>query len=191
MDRPPGGRAGEAWARETGFQARGRPPFPDMATHEPAAGAGGRLRLCDFIRERRTLILEEWERAARLIPEARRLSHPRLLDHLPPLLERMADRVESVHSGAPGSLAEWPEIHALQRLDMGFGLEQVVHEYSLLRTSILRLYGQHLGREGGRDAETLLREIRCLDETFDEAVATAVSRYSRARERTLVALDRI
>ncbi|AKJ01352.1 PAS domain S-box-containing protein [Archangium gephyra] len=162
-----------------------------MATHEPAAEAGGRLRLCDFIREHRTLILEEWERAARVLPEARRLSHPRLLDHLPPLLERMADRVESVHTGVPGSLEEWPEIHALQRLDVGFGLEQVTHEYSLLRTCILRLYGQHLGHEGGRDTQTLLREIACLDETFDEAVTTAVSRYSRARERTLVALDRI
>jgi PAS domain S-box-containing protein len=162
-----------------------------MATHEPAAEAGGRLRLCDFIREHRTLILEEWERAARVMPEARRLSHPRLLDHLPPLLDRMADRVESVHSGVPGSLEEWPEVHSLQRLDVGCDLEQVAREYSLLRTCILRLYGQHLGREGGRELETLLREIQCLDETFDEAVATAVSRYSRARERTLVALDRI
>jgi len=162
-----------------------------MATYEPVAGTGGRLRLCDFIREQRTLILEEWERLVRVMPEARRLSQHRLLDHLPPLLDRMADRVEDVHTGVLGSLDDWPEIHALQRLDVGFDLEQVTHEYALLRTCILRLYGQHLGREGGRDAETLLREIERLSQMFDEAVATAVSRYSRARERTLVALDRI
>ncbi len=162
-----------------------------MATYEPGAGGEGRLRLCDFIREQRTLILEEWERAVRVMPEARRLSQPRLLDHLPPLLDRMADRVEDVHTGGLGSLEDWPEIHALQRLDVGFDLEQVTHEYALLRACILRLYGQHLGRAGGGDAETLLREVERLNQMFDEAVATAVSRYSRARERTLVALDRI
>ncbi|WP_375771520.1 PAS domain S-box protein [Archangium gephyra] len=162
-----------------------------MATHEPVAGTGGRLRLCDFIREQRALILEEWERAARVLPEARRLSQPRLVNDLPPLLEQLADRVEDVHTGNQGSLEEWPEIHALQRLDVGFDLEQVTHEYALLRTCILRLYGQHLGREGGRDTETLLREVERLNQLFDEAVGTAVARYSRARERTLVALDRI
>ena len=162
-----------------------------MATYEPVAGREGRLRLCDFIREQRTLILEEWERAVRVMPEARRLSPHRLLDPLPPLLDRMADRVEDVHTGVLGSLEGWPELHVLQRLDVGFDLEQVTHEYALLRTCILRLYGQHLGREGGRDAETLLREFERLNQMFDEAVATAVSRYSRARERTLVALDRI
>ena len=54
------------------------------------------------------------------------------------------------------SLEELPEIHAMQRLDVGFDLEQVTREYALLRTCILRLYGRHAGREG-RDVETLLR----------------------------------
>ncbi|MCY1075341.1 ATP-binding protein [Archangium lansingense] len=162
-----------------------------MSTHQPVAGAGERRRLCDFIREQRELILAEWERAVRLIPYTRQLSHFRLLNHLPPLLDRMADLVEGVHTGAQGSLEEWPEIHALQRLDVGFDLEQVTHEYSLLRSSVLRLYGQYVGHQGERDVETLLREVERLNQTFDEAVAIAVARYSRARERTLVALERI
>jgi PAS domain S-box-containing protein len=162
-----------------------------MATHEPAAEAGECLRLCDFIRERRAQILEEWERAVQWLPCPRQLPHPRLMGHLPLLLDRVADMVEGVHTGVRGSLEELPEIHALQRLDMGFDLEQVTQEYSLLRTCILRLYGRYVGRGEGRDVETLLREVERLNQTLDEAVSTAVSRFSRARERTLVALDRI
>ena len=37
----------------------------------------------------------------------------------------------------------------------------------------------------------LLREVERFDRLFDEAVSIAVSRYTRARERLLVALDRI
>jgi PAS domain S-box-containing protein len=137
------------------------------------------------------LILEEWERDMRELPCARGLSHGRLLDHLPLLLERVAGVVEGVHSGEHGSLEEVPEIHALQRLDVGFDLEVVTREYSLLRTCVLRLYGRHVGRTGRSDLETTLREVERFNQTVDEAVSAAVSRYARARERTLVALDRI
>jgi PAS domain S-box-containing protein len=162
-----------------------------MAMHEPAAETGGRLRLCDFIRDQRALILEDWERAVRLLPCNRESSHPRLLDHLPWLLDRVAELVEGVHTGEQGALEELPEAQVLQRLDVGFDLEQVTREYSLLRTCILRLYGQFVGREGLGEVETTLREVERFNQMFDEAMATAVSRCSRAHERTLVALERI
>ena len=164
----------------------------NMATHEPAAETGGRLRLCDFIREQRAQILKEWEGAVELNPCAQKLPQSRLLDHLPQLLDRVAEGVEGAHTGEPRSLEELPETHALQRQDVGVDLEQVVREYSLLRTCVLRLYGRSVGRDGSpRDVETVLREVERFSQLFDEAVATAVSRYARARERTLVALDRI
>jgi PAS domain S-box-containing protein len=162
-----------------------------MATHEPMAETGGGSRLCDFIRAQRTLILEEWERAVRVLPCTRQLASPRLLDHLPLLLERVASVVEGVHIGEQGSLEELPEIHALQRLDVGADLEQVTNEYALLRTCVLRLYRRYLVDHGPRDVESLMREVERFNRTFDEAVSIAVSRYTRARERTLVALDRI
>jgi PAS domain S-box-containing protein len=161
-----------------------------MASHEPAIATGGRHRLCDFIRDQRDLILEEWERAVRRIPCARSLSHAGLLNHLPELLERVASVVEGAHDGEPPSLEDLPEIHATQRLDVGFDLEQVTREYALLRTCVLRLYGRHAGRDG-HDVEMLLAEVERFNQTFDEAISVAVSRYTRAHERTLVALDRI
>ncbi|PTL79444.1 ATP-binding protein [Vitiosangium sp. GDMCC 1.1324] len=162
-----------------------------MATHEPTAEADERIRLCDFLRTQRPLILEEWERAVRRIPCTRQLSPPWLLDHLPQLLGRVADMVEEVHTGERGSLEELPELHALQRLDVEMDLEQVTNEYALLRTCVLRLYGRYVGSRGAADGEMMLREVERFNQLFDEAVCTTVSRYARARERTLVALERI
>ncbi|OJT20622.1 hypothetical protein BO221_32075 [Archangium sp. Cb G35] len=159
-----------------------------MAGSETPTGLEGPLRLCDFIRKYRAQVLETWAGEACLLPGARRLSRPRLLDHLPALLDRIANVVETVHTGEHDTLEEYPEEHALDRLDAGFDLEQVAREYALLRTCILRLYDEHVGE---RNTGVLVREVLRFNQAFDTAVITAVTRYARARERTLVALDRL
>ena len=70
-----------------------------MAESDISLSAPRRLRLCEFIRDARDRILEDWTREARLLPGARGLSRPRLLDHLPDLLERLSSVVETVHTG--------------------------------------------------------------------------------------------
>ena len=152
--------------------------------HEP-------LRLGAFIRQRRERILGDWEAEVRQLPYARGLSRPRLLDHLPDLLERIANVVDSVHTGGASSLDEMPEVHALERLDSGYDLDDVAEEYALLRGCILQRYGDYMGSVGAGSMALAMREMVSFNRTFDEAVAAAVSRYARARERTLVALDRI
>ncbi len=159
-----------------------------MAESDTSASAPERLRLCDFIRAHRPRILEEWSRDARLLPDAQGLSHRQLLDHLPELLDRVATVVETVHTGEHWTLEDLPEIHALDRLDAGFDLEQVANEYALLRACILRLYSEYVGE---RNTGLLVREMLRFNQTFDTAVVTAVARYARTRERTLVALDRL
>jgi PAS domain S-box-containing protein len=149
------------------------------------------VHLGAFIREHRVELLADWERAVRRLPYARELSRPRLLDHLPDLLERIATVVETVHSGETRTLEDVPEVHALERLDSGFDLDEVAEEYALLRTCILQRYGEHLETSGATSLSVAMREVVRFNRTFDEAVAAAVSRYARARERTLVALDRI
>ena len=125
-------------------------------------------------------------REARELPAARPLSAPKLLDHLPQLLERLAHTA----GGEGGGLGEFPEIHALERLGEGFDLSGVAREYALLRDCILRLYGEEC-RAQGLAPVAPLEELRRLNAALDEAVNISVSRYARARERTLVALDRI
>jgi PAS domain S-box-containing protein len=160
-----------------------------MAEHE-ASTSQGRVRLCDFIREHRPRILELWAREVRLLPVLQDFSHPRLIDHLPEFLERVAGVVETVHTGEDLSLDGFPEEHALERLSVGLDVEQVAQEYALLRACVLELYGESLGTGVG-DAGAMVRELVCFNRTLDEAVATSVSRYARARMRTLVALDRL
>lgn len=164
-----------------------------MSEREPSAAAEGPLRLGDFILRHRTLVLEEWARAVRLLLCVKTLPQPWLINQLPGLLERVANLVNEERTEEPGAsaLEGLPRIHAVDRLDVGFDLEEVTGEYSLLRICILRLYRQHLQQAGGRELAEVLREVERFDETFDGVVSIAVSHYSRVRERTLVALDRI
>jgi hypothetical protein len=78
------------------------------------------IQLCAFIQAHREDILMEWERRVRAFPAAERLSSPALRDHVPLLLERICDFVQSVHTGQPGRLEDLPDLHALERLEAGF-----------------------------------------------------------------------
>jgi PAS domain S-box-containing protein len=78
-----------------------------------------------------------------------------------------------------------PRIHALERLEVGYDLAEVVAEYSLLRRCITEL--------ASRTHAPALRsaELPRLHQAIDEAIASSVVRYAESRERTLRALDRI
>jgi PAS domain S-box-containing protein len=105
------------------------------------------------------------------------------------VLDRIAEEVKAVRQGQFKPFNRAPQLHALQRLDLGFDLRMVTQELSLLRSSILDLWEEHAAH--GWDAHHVIREIRWLDVSFDYVVANSVNAYSEARERTLVALDRI
>jgi len=162
-----------------------------MVNHDTLGVQAEHFRLGTFIRAHRTRILEDWEGSVRRLPCAQGLSRPRLMEHLPDLLERIANAVEKVHTGGQSSLEQMPEVHALERLDSGYDLDAVAEEYALLRACILQRYGEYVEAHGDSSMAVAMREVVSFNRTFDEAVSAAVSRYTRARERTLVALDRI
>lgn len=139
-------------------------------------------RLCDFIRDRQEDILVAWEMLARQQPHAGDLSGPLLRDHLPELLRRIADVVQTVHTGGAESLEGVPDLHAIARLDLGFDLGAVVTEFKLLRSSVLKLYAID-------DAFGDMAEIERFNASIDEALRRSVARYATVRARTLLALD--
>lgn len=152
----------------------------------PTTHAADPRRLADFIRDRRDRIVEEWISVVGGMRPAKGLSRPVLLDHIPEFLEGLSAFVGEVREGhdvAPSQ--ELPTIHALERLDLGYDLTEVVSEYSALRKSIVGL----AVREGAPAIRSA--EMPRLHEAIDRAIATSVQRYTMARERTLRALDRI
>jgi PAS domain S-box-containing protein len=143
-------------------------------------------RLADFLREHRDEILALWESEVRKVRAARTLERPVLLDHLPEFLEDLAAYVGDLRTGQSVSPPdENPRIHALERLEVGYDLAEVVAEYAILRQCITEL--------ASRTHAPALRsaELPRLHEAIDQAIASSVVRYTEARERTLRALDRI
>src|SRR4051794_14205030 len=143
-------------------------------------------RLADFLRERREEILDHWERQVRSVAAARNLDRPVLLDHLPQFIDDLAEYVGEVRTGVElPPPEELSRIHALERLEVGYDLAEVVAEYGILRRCITELASQ-THTPALRSAE-----LPRLHEAIDQAIATSVVRYTEARERTLRALDRI
>lgn len=143
------------------------------------------IPLADFLIQNRDTILEAWEVEVRSIPAAQALARPALRNGLPRLLECVAAMMRGPRSELAAGLKAMSDLHALERLGEGFDLRQVVAEYRLLRGCVLRLWAARL------HATVRSEEERIFNEAMDEAVAASVSRYTRARERTLQALDRI
>jgi signal transduction histidine kinase len=143
-------------------------------------------RLADFLRERSEEILAHWEHEVMKVRSARQLSRPVLLDHLPDFISELAEYADGLRHGSHGIAPdESPRIHALERLEVGYDLAEVVEEYAVLRRCITELaFSEHTPalRSG---------ELPRLHEAIDQAISTSVTRYTEARERTLRALDRI
>jgi signal transduction histidine kinase len=142
-------------------------------------------RLCDFLRSYRDEIVADFTERMRSLSPARDLSTAAIINHLPQVLTRLADLVESVHTGRSISLGDLPAHHAVDRLGRGFDFDQLVAEYGLLRRSILDLWEARIG------PVINLAELRQLDMAFDTILAQSAIRYAQSRERLLKALDRV
>ena len=144
------------------------------------------LRLPAFIRAHRDEILATWEAAVRELPFARELERPALLDQLPDLLEGIADLADQLACGRrPPMIVDLAEVHALERLDAGGDLLEVVTEYGLLRDAILRAWMAATAAPRDPEGE------RALHQAIDSAMAVSVQRYMLARDRALQSVDRI
>jgi PAS domain S-box-containing protein len=142
-------------------------------------------KLSEFLVAHQETIIAEWTQRMRSLAPARDLSVMAIVDHLPQILSRIADVVRSDQPPGDSSLGRLPEDHAVDRLERGFDLDQMVTEYGLLRGSILDLWETRVG------ATVDLRELRALDRAFDEALRRATVRHAQTRQRLLKALDGI
>jgi hypothetical protein len=102
-----------------------------------------------------------WAEAVSVLPIARELARPLLVDHIPDLLDRICEIAHHVGAGRdPESPLDLAELHAGERLEEGFDLGQVVTEYRMLRACILRLWARHVV------ADEQLSDLQALDEAI-------------------------
>ena len=142
--------------------------------------------LTEFIRQNRDRILARWQSAVRALPAAKHLDQLALLDHIPDLLERIADNADVlVNGGVAQPPIDIAELQALHRLGEGFDLQQVITELAILRDSIIRMWEQSMCDVAHR------HELRILNGAIDAAISASAELFAAARDRTLYALDQI
>jgi two-component system phosphate regulon sensor histidine kinase PhoR len=129
-------------------------------------------KLAAFIRQERDAVLAEWRQEVRQLPVARHLDVPTLDDHLAELLEELACELEvSSDETMIEGLKECPVIHGLERLRIGFDVEEVVAEYNALRNVIQNLAERHSLSLNGMANHIVNRVI-------DGAIGLAVKTYA-------------
>lgn len=161
----------------------------DQASVEPS------LPLDKFLHQEHETILQEWERLDRqTLASARELTSEELRNNLPEVLSDLADQYERTsdktrHINFP---QQGPRLHARDRWEMGFSLEEVTREYGLLRVVILQILCSRAG-ELPEDELVFLNEA--LDKAIVESVTTYVekanSQLQSERERLQVTLTSI
>jgi PAS domain S-box-containing protein len=143
--------------------------------------------LAELIRTQRDEIVRRWEHGVWGLPHARILDEPRLRDHIPALLERIADVTEDVGSGRSSKAErDIAERHARTRLDEGFDINEIITEFCVLRDVVFQLLDDPA--TGG----VTFAEMRALNSAIDEAIGDSVERYTNIlRDQTRVLADNI
>lgn len=151
---------------------------------EPSGDPEEPHRLAAFLRAHRADILADWQLSTHALHE-RRAGTDSQQDHLPALLDGITEALaHETHGIAPQLPGVLSDVHAFTRLNQGFGIHELAHEYGLLRSCILRrLQASAIHPTPGT--------LSLLDELIDQGVTRSVLSYARLRERALNALDRM
>jgi two-component system phosphate regulon sensor histidine kinase PhoR len=129
-------------------------------------------KLATLIRQERDALLAEWRQEVGRLSVAQTLDVPTLNNHIPDLLEELADELEAYSDESMiGELKKNSVIHGLDRLRLGFDVEEVVGEYNVLRDVIQDLIERNNLRLGGPVNRTINRVI-------DMSIALAVKTYA-------------
>jgi signal transduction histidine kinase len=135
-------------------------------------------QLAVLIRQRREEVLKSWREQVRHLPAARNLDAPTLNDHIPQVLDELADALTTGKAESVMDLQfeNSPKLHGVERFRAGFDIVEVVAEYNIMQETI-----QTLAEENGVDLSRDLNRI--VNRVFDRAIAAAVDTF--ARQKTL------
>lgn len=136
--------------------------------------------LADHIDERTDAIIAVWRATVERkgdVPDARRLSHAEFVDHVPEILDRIADRLRGEPRGADGA----GQKHGSVRWRQGYDVAEVVSELGHLRSALHQATFAR-AREGGFDLRTVERAVDAINAVLDESAAEAVLQFQEESE---------
>ena len=137
-------------------------------------------KLAVLIIQERQALLARWRLQVRELPSARHLDIPTLNDHIPSLLDELAQAIQSKSDQSiPETLSEGSSpLHGLQRLKDAYDIEEVVAEYNILRGCIHDMADNHGVRLQGKP-------FHILNRVFDHAIGSALKAYATHRSLEL------
>jgi len=161
------------------------------------------VRLAEFILANVEPILGEWEVFARSIGAGENLDQLALRDHAGKILEATARDMRSPQTAAEraqkskgqenapesSGLDGASDLHAIDRLSLGFDMLEVMSEYRALRASVLRLWHESAPDPHERDLDDLTRFNESIDQSLSKAVASYAKRVNQARDMFLAILS--
>ena len=145
----------------------------------------GPAMLADHLDTRTDVILAVWREAAERggdVPDARRLSRDEFADHIPELLERLADRLR----GQPADASVEGRKHGQMRWDQGYDVGEVVGELGHLRNALMRATIT-CAREVKFSLDGLEATLSVIDEVLGEAEVEAVRRFQEVSQAETLA----
>lgn len=140
------------------------------------------MRLSKFINENTEVILQEWEDFAGTLHELTSATKAQLRDHAKAILVAICldlDTYQSVQESIDKSQGNAPDgadetaaqAHAVDRLQAGFTVEELMAEYRALRASVLRLWQNRVKRADASDLQDMLRFNEAIDQSLTESLA--------------------
>ncbi len=133
-------------------------------------------KLAALVKRERESVLARWRRQVRELPAARDLDVPTLNDHIPLLLDELAEALRSKSEQTiPEAINEGSSTaHGLQRVRDSFDIEEVVAEYNILRGCI-----HDLADDNGLNLRG--KPLHIINRVFDLAIGLALKTYATQR----------
>jgi signal transduction histidine kinase/ActR/RegA family two-component response regulator len=152
-------------------------------------GRAEALQLSGFIREHMDEIVAEWEAFARtLLPAAATMTSLALRDHARPILQAIANDMQSDQVQDKSSQGTAATTHGALRHLSGFNLLQLGSEYRALRASVIKLWRSHLAKEHHGALDDLTRFNESVDQALAESIASYADELARSRDTFLAIL---
>src|SRR5436190_9531246 len=146
--------------------------------------------LGDYLLARRQEIVGEWVQAVKQNPDIASPHHLKdeeeLVDHLPELCQNLAELLKSPQSyQSRTEVSRAARFHGRYRWRQGYGLEEVIHEASIVRRIISHAWLDAYAREVSNfDEGTRRAAENIIHEAVDDVISDSAKQFVEEQQET-------